>query len=383
MKIEKDRLKEVFPFDAHKFIFSNPVKKSGEYKKIVVSVLDGELRAEKFTSTQVFHSKIENIFGFANEQLSMSFKQLNAWDEAFEYNIRAVKGAFLFSRRTAAETAPEKKNLHNREKNYLLKSEKIIPPLVDMGIMTPEGQIIKSMNDKYRQINRFIEMIDDELKTLQPGKEINIIDFGCGKSYLTFILYYYLTEIRGLKPCMTGLDLKEPVIKKCNETAEKYGYDGLRFVLGDIKGYSSEKPVDMVITLHACDTATDYALFNAVKWNTGLIFSVPCCQHELNSQLSGEKHKILSRYGIVQDRFCSLATDSIRANLLIACGYKTQILEFIDLSHTPKNLLIRAKKVSLPAQVRAQALNEAAEIIKDFSFEPTLYRLLKNENFFM
>lgn len=230
---------------------------------------------------------------------------------------------------------------------------------------------------KYKQINRFLEMVDDVSDNLPRQRPLRVIDFGCGKSYLTFILYYYLTVIKKREVQMVGLDLKADVIEKCNQTARKYGYDGLHFELGDINGYQLAGEVDLVITLHACDTATDYALFNAVSWGARVILSVPCCQHELNGQIQSEQFSILTRYGIVKERAASLMTDAIRANLLECCGYKTQLLEFIDLAHTPKNILIRAVKRAPSQRAPAGVLEETESLMEEFLLHPTLYRLLK------
>jgi SAM-dependent methyltransferase len=249
-----------------------------------------------------------------------------------------------------------------------------------MGVFTRDGQVINAKYDKFKQINRFIEILDDEISK-RNAKQLNVIDFGCGKSYLTFVVYYYLTKIRGMEVKMIGLDLKEDVIRKCNASAEKYGYDGLHFELGDINGYTAPFDVDMVITLHACDTATDFALFNAIQWKAKMIFSVPCCQHELNAQMKPENLTILSEYGILQERFAAIATDAIRGNLLTWCGYKTQLLEFIDFEHTPKNILIRAvRREIIPQAVRDKAIGEVEGLMKEFAFDPTLYRLLKGSD---
>ena len=267
---------------------------------------------------------------------------------------------------------------HNREKNRLIREGTVVPPLIDMGIFTKDGKIVRSMGDKFRQINRFLEIVDDAVEAC-GFEEIHVVDFGCGKAYLTFILYYYLTYVKKIRAYMTGLDLKADVIRKCNEAAEKYGYENLRFQVGDISVYQSDEPVDMVITLHACDTATDYALYHAVNWNSRVILSVPCCQHELNSQIESDELSVLTKYGLLKERFAALATDAVRASLLEYKSYKTQVLEFVDFSHTPKNVLIRAVKSNISPKKRQKSLNEVESLIKEFHADPTLYRLLTEE----
>lgn len=226
----------------------------------------------------------------------------------------------------------------------VLKEGTAVPFLVDLGVMNREGKIHNTSYDKFKQINRFLEFIEDILPALSREREITILDFGCGKSYLTFARYYYLKELKGYDVNIIGLDLKEDVIKKCNGLAGKYGYDKLHFLHGDIADYEGLQKVDMVVTLHACDKATDYALAKAVEWDAQVILSVPCCQHELNSQIHNELLEPVLKYGILKERISALLTDGIRAELLESQGYSTQILEFIDMEHTPKNLLIRAVK---------------------------------------
>ena len=369
-------LARIFAAEPFRLIFSKPAQPQAACRKLMAEKKQAGFQLSRYTATQVFH---ENLAPEALEAACMAlegqFLQLNAWSEGFEHRVLVSrKGACSYKRVAcqAQAAAPQ----HNREKRYLIAEGADVPPLVDMGVFTKDGGVVRSMYDKFRQINRFLELLDDALRGQLPEK-LNVIDFGCGKSYLTFVVYYYLTVLRGVRARIVGLDLKADVIEKCNAAARKYGYDGLRFELGDIGAWQAPFRVDLVMTLHACDTATDYALYNAIRWNARMIFSVPCCQHELNGQMQPGTLPILSRYGIVRERFSALATDAIRANLLQYCGYRTQLLEFIDLSHTSKNLLLRAvRKEVLPRAVREQALREVEALMREFSFSPALYRLL-------
>ena len=372
----KEIIYKIFENDVHKAVLSKG--KDSEYKKITIARMPKFYQVAKCTEKQVFHENLqpEEIAERTFELMRGQFSQLNAWAEGKEFIITTSKGKSVFKEKSTSSSVPQAKLQHNRQKQYILPEGAIIEPLIDMGIFTKEGKVINSMYDKYKQINRIVELIDDSIKK-NDYKKLNIIDFGCGKSYLTFIVYYYLTEIRKIEANIIGLDLKKDVIEKCNKAAEKYGYKNLRFELGDINGYKAPFDVDMVITLHACDTATDYALFNAISWNAKMIFSVPCCQHELNGQMKSENLSILTRHGIIQERFAALLTDAIRGNLLEYSGYKTQLLEFVDFAHTPKNILIRAvKRPTTPKNVKEKALSEIHSAMKEFRVEPTLYKLL-------
>ncbi|WP_373483177.1 SAM-dependent methyltransferase [Acetobacterium sp.] len=377
----KKTLEISFNPEIYKIILSKPGSKTSDYKKIVISQINEAYHLEKFTATQVFNENFSpaQLKTFLFQALEKEFQQYNAWDGQFEYIIQISKKGKPSVTKKAIKEAPAKFQSHNRKKNYLLQEGVVIEPLVDMGIFTKEGKVVKTMTDKFRQINRFVEIIDDEIKNLDPGTPLNVIDFGCGKSYLTFILYYYLTEIKNIKVRMVGLDLKSDVIDRCNASAQKYGYDNLSFELGNIDAYEARFPVDMIITLHACDTATDFALYNAIKWNANLIFSVPCCQHELNAQIETETLSLLTKYGIIKERTAALITDAIRGSLLEACGYKVQLLEFVDLAHTPKNILIRAQKTGSTEKRKVQALTEVKNIMAAFSLTPTLFQLLETD----
>jgi SAM-dependent methyltransferase len=265
---------------------------------------------------------------------------------------------------------------HNRKKQYLLEEGTPIPFLVELGVMTPEGKVVAKRYDKFRQINRFLEMIEDIVPHLSQERTLNIVDFGCGKSYLTFALYHYLKEIRGLNLNVIGLDLKEDVIAHCNTLCARFGYEQLRFLVGDIAQYDDLDRVDMVVTLHACDTATDAALEKAVRWGADVILSVPCCQHELFEQVENATLSPMLAHGIIKERFSALATDSVRAHLLDIVGYKTQLLEFIDMEHTPKNLLIRAVKSKNTAAEREKLVQSYLQFKQFLQIEPYLEKAL-------
>jgi len=356
---------------------------SQELKKITIILVKslGKYQIEKYTKTQVFHENIdkEHLLERVTHYFNDEFLQLNIWTEDVHYHYMISKsGKVKLSKKTLENKMSEKLD-NNRKKMYILEEGLKIEPLIDLGVLSSEGKIIQKQFDKFKQINRFVELIDDAISKYSES-EIRIVDFGCGKSYLTFILYYYLTEVKGKIAHITGLDLKEDVIKRCNITAEKYGYKNLKFQVGDIKSFESSDKIDMVISLHACDVATDFAIYHAITWGAKMIFAIPCCQHELNGQMEVASG-IMGRYGLIKERFCSLATDAIRGALLEYCGYHTQMLEFVDISHSPKNILIRAiKQESESSQThKTKCLSEVEALKQMYHFKPKLYELLLGE----
>ena len=373
-----DIIKEIVETHPHKVVLSNG---KGEYKKIIFArkVLKGRnaYQLEKYTQTQVFHENIEE--GRLAEHIAMhfpaEFKQMNAFSLTTDYDVKAGKKGNLAVSRRQAENKTILVGGNNRKKKYILDEGMDIPAFRELGIFTKEGKVVSSMYDKFRQINRFIEMVDDVLKTYK-GDEINIIDFGCGKSYLTFAIYYYLHELKGYDIRIIGLDLKTDVIYACNQLAKKYGYRKLKFMEGNIADYTGSDEVDMVVTLHACDTATDFALAKAVGWKAKVILSVPCCQHEVNRQIANETLAPLFSYGLIKERMAALVTDAMRAEYLKREGYDTQILEFIDMEHTPKNILIRAVYTGNKGK-NAEAIRTCEEMLH---IDPMLGRLLDQQN---
>ena len=384
MEIHKSELKETIGAiikdnEIIKIIISNPISKSKKYKKIIFENKINHYMIVSYTEKQSFTSNID-MSEFLGQLCSLveDYKQLNIFSTEFEFMIKISKAGKIFLSKNKTKNYVKISTSNNRVKNYIFKENEIIQPLIDMGIYTKDGKIIKSMYDKYRQINRFIELIDDYMKD-NNLKSVNIVDFGCGKSYLTFVVYYYFRYIKNIDINMIGLDLKEDVIKKCNDTAKKYGYSSLHFELGDINGYKPQMNVDMVITLHACDTATDYALFNAINWNVKMIFSVPCCQHEINNQISSKNLPIITRYGLIKERIASDFTDIIRCNLLKAMSYNVDMIEFVAFEHTPKNILIRANLTKIPSNKRKQYLQEIIDLENMFCFKQKLHLLLQEQ----
>ena len=270
-------------------------------------------------------------------------------------------------------TRPARSREHDRRKHYLLEDGVPVPYLVELGVMTPEGRVRKSRFDKFRQVNRFLELVDDVVPSLPEDGPLRVVDFGCGKSYLTFALHHLLTEVHGRDVEIVGLDLKADVIEACSSLADRVGARGLRFERGEIAGYRPGAPVDLVVSLHACDTATDEALAQAVQWEATAILAVPCCQKEAYRQISSQLLQPVLRHGLAKERLASLVTDALRAQLLELAGYRTQLVEFIELEHTPKNVLIRAVRGG-PASAETRRSYE--ELRDALGLEPTLERLL-------
>lgn len=384
-----ERVYEFLNEQLNQIILSNSRKKEEVSKaKVRPLLLQGKLmfQTEEFRGKQAFHRNMEKeeLVLYLDKALDDTFKQMELSSLLGTMQVlvsksgkRTVKVRKNVSGQTAEKQNGEKQTAekqnedsrntdsqntgerktaakiaapgailldHNRKKRYILEEGRPIRFLQDLGVMTAEGKIVHSRYDKFRQINRFLEFIEDILPKLPSGREISIIDFGCGKSYLTFAMYYYLKELKGYDIRVIGLDLKQDVIDHCNQFAKKYGFEKLAFYHGDIASYEGVEQVDMVVTLHACDTATDYALAKAIRWGASVILSVPCCQHELNRQIENELLSPAFQYGLIKERMAALYTDAIRAPVLENHGYRTQILEFIDMEHTPKNILIRAVK---------------------------------------
>ena len=363
-----------------KAVFSQPIDKT-DYTKVQIRpiMLRGQLlyQAEQFRDNKAYHRNLTDaqLLKLVANDLKGRYRQVLVVTDAATVQYSLKRDGSYKKHVSASVPLPGPVKSHNREKEYILKEGENIPALVDLGVFTQDMKIVRAKYDKYKQINRFIELIDHAFKDY--GKqEITILDFGCGKSYLTFILYYYFTVKREIRATIIGYDLKADVVKRCGEIARKYGYEGLEFVRADVtKDVLTDRNIDMIVTLHACDTATDYALHYAITKKADFIFSVPCCQHEVNSSIrKGGDLDILLGHGIIKERVSALLTDTIRASILEDMGYTVDMIEFIDFDHSPKNIMIRARRNGKPGtkgRAQAQALADR------YGFRQTLLELCK------
>lgn len=377
----EERLADLFSGgELIRMIFSSKRKKSVEYNKVSIRPVEisGQVlfQAEYTFDKKVTHENLscQAASALALQLIKEDFKQINAFTLAEDIQILASK-----PEKARITTKPATKGMpsleHNKTKNYIIADGVPCDFLIRLGVMEESGKVIQKHYSKFRQINRYLEIVEDVFPYLPTGRVLKIIDFGCGKAYLTFALYYYLRIRKNRDVQIIGLDLKKDVIRFCRKIAEDLHYDGLEFRMGDIADYRSDQ-ADMVVTLHACDTATDYALINAVSWNTKVILSVPCCQHELFSQIENDLHQPMLKYGILKDRLTEYLTDGLRGLKLEAAGYEVAMIEFTSLEHTARNIMIKAIKTGSPGSARAAKAQAEYEALRDFyQVEPTIERL--------
>lgn len=377
----EERLADLFSGgELIRMIFSSKRKKSVEYNKVSIRPVEisGQVlfQAEYTFDKKVTHENLscQAASALALQLIKEDFKQINAFTLAEDIQILASK-----PEKARITTKPATKGMpsleHNKTKNYIIADGVPCDFLIRLGVMEESGKVIQKHYSKFRQINRYLEIVEDVFPYLPTGRVLKIIDFGCGKAYLTFALYYYLRIRKNRDVQIIGLDLKKDVIRFCRKIAEDLHYDGLEFLMGDIADYRSDQ-ADMVVTLRACDTATDYALINAVSWNTKVILSVPCCQHELFSQIENDLHQPMLKYGILKDRLTEYLTDGLRGLKLEAAGYEVAMIEFTSLEHTARNIMIKAIKTGSPGSARAAKAQAEYEALRDFyQVEPTIERL--------
>lgn len=366
-----------------RMIFSNKRKKLLEYNKVTIRPvkIGGELQyqVEYTFDKKVIHENLTSdaVLGKAISLVTDDFKQVNIFTTTEDIQILASKPTkpekARITRKTATRGLPTLD--HNKTKQYVIPDGVPCDFLIHLGVMDESGKVIHRHYSKFRQINRYLEIVEDVFPYLPSDKQLKIIDFGCGKAYLTFALYYYLRVMKHRDVKIIGLDLKKDVIAFCSKVAADLGYDGLEFLMGDIADYTNDH-ADMVVTLHACDTATDYALINAVSWNTRVILSVPCCQHELFSQIDNDIHQPMLKYGILKDRLTEYLTDGLRGLKLESRGYDVAMIEFTSLEHTARNIMIKAVKSGSPDSAKAAKAQAQYEALRDFyQVKPTIEQL--------
>ncbi len=364
-----------------KAVLSQP-QHNTQYKKIVARpvTVKGQqcIQLEQYTADKVFHLNVSmDSWKQKAEQLLLEYDQANIVCAKQTYDFYRLPNGKVRCKQKDNATFKTADLAHNRSKQYIIAEGMAIPALVDLGVFDSNYKIIKSKYDKYKQINRFVEIVDDALRNIDK-ESVKVLDFGCGKSYLTFVLYYYLKVLRNKNVSIVGYDLKSDVVQHCNEIAAKYGYsDGLKFVVGDVGDIRYTTDADIMVTLHACDTATDYALYHSISNNIPYVFSVPCCQHQINLSIKkGGDLDILLQHGLIKERTCALLTDAIRAAILQSCGYKTDVVEFVDMQHSPKNIMIRATLVSKRKPLPAQLL----QLADKYGFEQKLLQLVTQQD---
>jgi len=376
-----------------KIIFSAPLDKTEKFAKLAgrrIKIKGADyIQFEGFYNNQAFHENIliNDLSAYFGEKI-LKYKKADIFLSGSHYMAFNKNGEIAFHKtKTKIDNQDNPVDNHNRRKNHIINEGDNIPVFIELGIFTKDYKIINSMYGKFRQINRFAELFDDVSDKIDAiykkrGK-INVVDLGCGKSYLTFVLYFYFTNIKKYPEDsvkIVGVDLKEKSINECDALARKYKYKNLEFETGDIKNYAPDFTPDIVVSLHGCDIATDYAIYNALKWQSEIIFAAPCCEHEINAQIDIKSMRNILKYGVIKERFSTLLTNSIRCNILELKNYKTELIEFVDTEHSPKNLLIRAVKSGSPENYNNINLKkELEETLDKFKISQSLYNLLKAE----
>ncbi len=355
-----------------KVVISNPFYKSNEFKKIVIEQKENYFLASKFFDTKVLHENIKSDFAISIFELTDGYKSINIFTETEDITILTNKKGTLNIKRVPQKQALNISKSHNRQKNYILNDGEKIDFLIYLKVMTKDGQVVPKYQKKFKQINKFLEMIKDIEDNISDNA--NILDVGCGKSYLTFAVYYYFNVIKKKNVNIIGLDLKADVVNDCNNIAKNLGYENLNFFVQDVTKYEPTVNFDLVVSLHACNTATDYSIYTAIKLKSKALLAVPCCQHELFSMINTDSIPPMLRHGILKERFSAMLTDTIRAELLEVNGYNATIMEFIEVNDTPKNLVIKAIYTG-----KNKDNTEFLELKKQYNANLTLEKLLNGE----
>ncbi len=367
-----------------KITMSNNKNKNSEFSKITIQPINKKTyvmyQISYFFGTQVKH---ENITNGVTEKIltliNLGYKQTDINTKTCNIKVLTNKKGTHKIITKQLENKSNIQNSHNKHKNYTIPENEPINFLIELNIMNKDGYVFSEKRKKFKQINKFLEMLESINDNINDNSYI--VDIGCGKSYLTFAAYYYFNIIKNKNVNIVGLDLKEDVVKNCTDLSKKLNYKNIEFHCIDIKDFKFTNDIDLCISLHACNTATDYALYNSIIWNAKVILSVPCCQHELFQQIDENALKPMLKHGIFKERFCAMLTDTLRSLILEKHGYKSNIIEFIDIEHTPKNTMIKAiKKQNVSKDFVNKKNDEINDIVSTFKVSPTLLNLLNRGN---